>query len=112
MFSQSLSGCRVQFEFPIVKLLDYEAQWADLEASRNPFVIVTMAHLKTKTTRKGLERQRSLIFRLVTRRVGIVSKDLIDRIQILPIAQLETLAENLLDFKGVDNLTAWFDQNL
>ena len=76
MFSQSLSGCRVQFEFPIVKLLDYEAQWADLEASRNPFVIVTMAHLKTKTTRKGLERQRSLIFRLVTRRVGIVSKDL------------------------------------
>lgn len=61
---------------------------------------------------QGLERQRSLILRLVTRRVGLVPKDLADRIQILPIAQLETLAEDLLDFKGIDDLTAWFDQNL
>lgn len=26
--------------------MDYRAQWADLEASQNPFAIVVMAHLK------------------------------------------------------------------
>ena len=63
-FSQSLWGCRVQFEFPIVKLLDYEAQWADLEASRNPFAIVTMAHLKTKATRKDFQSRKDWKLRL------------------------------------------------
>ena len=63
-FSQSLWGCRIEFEFPIVKLLDYESQWADLEASRNPFAIVTMAHLKTKSTRKDLQSRKEWKFRL------------------------------------------------
>ena len=63
-YSQSLWGCRVEFEFPIVKLLDYESQWADLEASRNPFAIVTMAHLKTKSTRKDLQSRKEWKLRL------------------------------------------------
>ena len=186
-FSQSLWGCDVLFRFPTVKLLDYESQWADLEASRNPFAIVTMAHLKTKSTRKdlqsrkdwkfrltrmlyenGYERQaildlfrfidwilelpsdlkeafrnelaqyeqekqmpyvtsiermgieqgwkegrkegeRSLILRQLTRRVGVLPEHLTDRIQDLSIEQLETLAEDLLDFQGLDDLTAWFE---
>ncbi len=182
-YSQSLWGCRVEFEFPIVKLLDYESQWADLEASRNPFAIVTMAHLKTKSTRKdlqsrkdwklrltrmlyenGYERQAiidlyrfldwilelpndlkqafryelaqyeqekqmpyvtwiermgieqgrkegelSLVLRQLTRRVGIVPDSLTDRVQALPIEQLELLAEDLLDFQGLEDLTGWFE---
>ena len=36
----------------MVKLLDYEARLAELEESRNPFAIVTLAHLKTLTTRR------------------------------------------------------------
>ncbi len=57
-------GCKVDFEFPIVKLLDYEAHWADLEASSNPFAIVVMAHLKTKETRKDFPARREWKFRL------------------------------------------------
>ncbi len=38
-------------DFPVVKLLDYEARWAELEASDNPFAVVVMAHLKTQATR-------------------------------------------------------------
>jgi len=33
-----------------VKLLDYQAQWQDLEESTNPFAIMIMAHLTTLTT--------------------------------------------------------------
>jgi len=40
-----------------VKLLDYEHQWPQLEASANPFAVMIMAHLKTKAT-QGQPQQR------------------------------------------------------
>lgn len=183
-FQSAKWGCEVDFRFPIVKLLDYEAHWADLEASPNPFAIVVMAHLKTKETRKdfaarrewkfrltrmlyerdysrqdilniyrfldwilespdelkqrfrddlkryeeekqmpyvtsiermgiaegleqGRQEERALILRLLTRRVRAVPKPLIDRISKFPIEQLESLAEALLDFTQLDDLTQW-----
>jgi hypothetical protein len=30
-------GCRLTFQFPIIKLLDYQEQWAQLEQSSTPF---------------------------------------------------------------------------
>ncbi|BAU11811.1 hypothetical protein LEP3755_23140 [Leptolyngbya sp. NIES-3755] len=58
-FREELWGCSIQFEFPIVKLSDYQSKWSDLEASRNPFAIVVMAHLKTKETHnQPIERKR------------------------------------------------------
>ncbi|MDV2998172.1 MAG: hypothetical protein N4J56_007877 [Chroococcidiopsis sp. SAG 2025] len=50
-FGIELWGCQVNFKFPIVKLLDYFQQWSALEASRNPFATVVMAHLKAQETR-------------------------------------------------------------
>ncbi len=179
-------GCEVDFRFPMVKLLDYQSRWAELEASCNPFAIVVMAHLKTKETKKdfqarkewkfrltrmlyereydrqdilnlfrfldwilelpeglkqefksdlkryeqekqmryitsiermgiaegleqGLERQRSLILRQLYRRVGVVPDYLTDRIRNLPITQLETLAESLLDFTQPSDLVNWLE---
>ena len=55
--------------------------------------------------------QRSLIIRLLNRRVGGISESLTDRIQALPIVKLEILAEDLLDFRGLDDLTDWLDGN-
>ncbi len=43
-------GCRHCFEFPMVKLLDYETQVAMLEQSANPFAALVLAHLKTQQT--------------------------------------------------------------
>lgn len=51
-YSYTLFGCRASLEFPIVKLLDYDAQWSELEQSSNPFSVVVMAHLKAKATRR------------------------------------------------------------
>jgi hypothetical protein len=49
-FQQELWGCSIDFKFPIVKLLDYQKDWAALETSPNPFAVVVMVQLKTKET--------------------------------------------------------------
>ncbi|KAF3887197.1 MULTISPECIES: RpnC/YadD family protein [Nostocales] len=56
-YGYALAGCRVSLEFPVVKLLDYEAQWQILEQSTNPFSVVVMAHLKTKATHSNPENR-------------------------------------------------------
>ena len=185
-FESAKWGCEVDFRFPIVKLLDYEAHWADLEASPNPFAIVVMAHLKTKETRKdfparrewkfrltrmlyerdysrqdiltlyrfidwilelpddlkqgfrddlkryeeekqmpyvtsiermgiadglaqGLERQRSMLIRQLTRKIGLLPEETIAQIAKLSTDQLDDLAEALLDFTCLDDLSNWLE---
>jgi hypothetical protein len=66
-FQSELWGCRVQFEYPIVKLLDYAPRWEELEASRNPFAIAVMTHLKTKETRQDPRSRKEWKFRLTRR---------------------------------------------
>jgi predicted transposase YdaD len=61
---------------------------------------------------EGIEMgQRSLILRQLTRRIGVLPDNLNDRIQLLPIDQLAILAEDLLDFSGLNDLVAWMDGN-
>ncbi len=51
-----------------MKLIDYQQQWSALEASRNPFATVVMAHLKAQQTRD--DRSRRLEWKLaITRRL-------------------------------------------
>ena len=49
----------------------------------------------------------SVTLRLLTRRCGPLSEAATARIQSLPLEQLESLAEALLDFQGADDLEAW-----
>ena len=64
-YSYELGGCRVSLEFPIVKLLDYEAQWQELEQNSNPFAVLVMAHLKTKATTGNFAVRKQWKWRLV-----------------------------------------------
>ncbi len=48
-FHWSRWGCEVSFRFPSVKLLDWRARWAELEASDNRFALVVMAQLEAKS---------------------------------------------------------------
>jgi hypothetical protein len=67
-FGYDLFGCRVDFQFPIVKLLDYKQRQAELLASRNPFATVIMAHLAALETRNNrLERKQQKL--ALTRRL-------------------------------------------
>ena len=52
----------------------------------------------------------AMALRLLHRRCGAVSADQQARIEALPLADLEALAEALLDFRGTADLSAWFAQ--
>ena len=58
-YGYNLGGCKVGIEFPVVKLLDYQEKWLELEQNLNPFAMMVMAHLKTKSTTSNLtEREQ------------------------------------------------------
>ncbi len=50
-YKYELWETKVDFRFSVVKLQEYRAKWAELEASVNPFATVVMAHLKAQETR-------------------------------------------------------------
>ncbi|MFN6559700.1 MAG: Rpn family recombination-promoting nuclease/putative transposase [Nostoc sp. ChiSLP01] len=54
------------------------------------------------------EGERSLILRLLNRRVGELPQQLLERIETLDLEQLENLGEALLDFQAIADLETWF----
>lgn len=93
-YSYNYPNTRLNFEFGIVKLLDYQNRWAELEASDNVFATVIMAHLKTQQTTKKLGERKAGKFSLIRRlyELGLPEKDIrnlyrfIDWVMILPKA--------------------------
>jgi len=58
--------------------------------------------------KRGAEQEaRSLILRLLTRRIGDVPPDTRSQIQSLSLSQIESLGEALLDFSQPDDLVEW-----
>jgi hypothetical protein len=53
-----LWGSRIDFQFVMVKLLDYRARVDQLMADRNPFAAVVLAHLETLATRRNAPARR------------------------------------------------------
>jgi hypothetical protein len=64
-FGFDYPGTSLQFQFESVKLLDYQAQTVDLEASDNPFAVVVLAHLQAQVTRKNNYQRKQAKFTLV-----------------------------------------------
>ena len=64
-YDYELWGCRLRLEFPVIKLQDYRQRWQALEASDNPFAVMVMAHLSTRTTRDDPEERLRWKLRLV-----------------------------------------------
>ncbi|KYC35508.1 hypothetical protein WA1_06690 [Scytonema hofmannii PCC 7110] len=84
-FGYQLFGCEVGFRFPIVKLLDYQSRWSELEANRNPFAVVVMTHLKARQTRnnrtKSLQSKLELTKRLYE--LGFSREDIINLFKLI-----------------------------
>jgi hypothetical protein len=55
--------------------------------------------------------EQAVILRQLKRRVGDLSVQVQDRIKSLPVEKLENLGDALLDFTGMEDLTAWLDTN-
>jgi hypothetical protein len=66
-WAQDVMQCRVQFDFPIVKLNDYEERQAELAASDNPFATVILAHLLSQVSAKQPEARFRFKVELIRR---------------------------------------------
>lgn len=93
-YQEKLTITETNFTFGMVKLLDYQSHWAELESDANPFALVTMAWLKALEL-KGpakdqlrLEWKVQLVNLLEARRLSIAIADaifeFIDWIMVLP----------------------------
>lgn len=58
-YSFEVGECRLVFEFPVVKLLDYRRREKQLERSRNLFAMVVRVHLKGLETRRSPQKRFS-----------------------------------------------------
>lgn len=56
------------------------------------------------------EGERALVLRLLTRRCGTLSPNLLAQVQTLSVEQIEDLGEALLDFSTSADLEAWLSQ--
>jgi Domain of unknown function (DUF4351) len=106
-YSFSTAASSLQFNFTSVKLLDYQAQWAQLEQSQNPFAVVVMAHLKTQETKQNADDRKAWKFTLVRRlyeqgysRSYVLNLfKFIDWIMILPEALKQSFWEELRTYE-------------
>ena len=106
-FHYGFAGSEMTLKFLIVKLLDYELRWADLESSLNPFATIVMAHLKTKATTGNPEQReawkwsliRGLYDRGLTRERIIKLFQIIDRMMTLPNALQASLDLKIQQFE-------------
>jgi predicted transposase YdaD len=57
------------------------------------------------------EEGRSLVIRILTRKLGNLSPRSLDRVNSLSIERIEALGEALLDFTSIADLEAWLNQN-
>ncbi|MCF4969712.1 Rpn family recombination-promoting nuclease/putative transposase [Nostoc sp. CMAA1605] len=57
----------------------------------------------------GEQRERSLILRLLTRRVGELPQSMRERVETLSLEQVEHLGEALLDFQAIADLETWLN---
>lgn len=85
-----------------------QAFWLELKAYEEERKVPYI----TSVEEIGFERgQRSLILRLITRKVGEIPDTRRSQIEALSITQLELLGEALLDFRAITDLDAWLQQN-
>ncbi len=102
--------CRMGIEFPVVKLIDYNEQWSELEAETNPFALVVMAHLKTKETRGDAASRlawKTTLVRMLYER-GYERQDVLELYRLLVFRQLEHPVEESVQLQDVLTLVAAF----
>jgi predicted transcriptional regulator len=57
-----------------------------------------------------IERDKELIIRQLTKKLGTINEDLQTQVKALNIDDLETLAEDFLDFNSLEDLQQWLSK--
>jgi hypothetical protein len=103
-------GCSLRFRFPTVKLLDWRDRAAALEADRNPFALVALAHLQALAhrgpARKGAKLRliRLLYAREYSREQILAWFRVLDWILRLPEDLEREFMDELIAFEEQENM--------
>ncbi|MGQ9590309.1 MAG: cytosolic protein [Planctomycetota bacterium] len=79
LYEEKGLGDRLTLRFPVVSVESFRGRMEDLERSRNPFAVVTLAHLalgSARTARERLERKKYVVGRLYEQ--GFSGDDIIE----------------------------------
>jgi predicted transposase YdaD len=68
--------------------------------------ILEEGEIKGKTEGR-IEEAKGLVLRQLTRKLGNISLNLLAKIEALPLEQVESLGEDLLDFTEIADLEQW-----
>jgi predicted transposase YdaD len=60
---------------------------------------------------QGLQQERALVVRLLTKKLGNITPKIQSQVNDLAIDRVESLGEALLDFTTITDLEAWLSQN-
>jgi heme oxygenase len=77
----------------------------------SPLYLAEIQAAEDRGRQLGERREETLIVRQLNRRVGAISLQIQEKIKSLSLERLEDLGEALLDFSGMEDLTAWIDTN-
>jgi len=100
-------GCKINFEFPTVKLIDYAEKIDELLDRNNPFAIITAAHLKTKATKDNPQERYTWKW-TITKALyekGFSAQDilnlyrLVDWLMMLPEDLTQQFTQNLIAYE-------------
>ena len=64
-FDYEALGCRLDFRYPVAKLLDWAGSEARLADSSNPFALLTRAHLAVRATKHDMAARKAAKWQLV-----------------------------------------------
>jgi predicted transposase YdaD len=86
----------------------FQAEIGKLEESEQAGVMQIVTSWMEQGIERGAEQEaRSLILRLLTRRVGSLSSEVRSQVESLNLEKLESLGEALLDFSSSVDLDGW-----
>jgi hypothetical protein len=111
-FNFEFPDTRLNFQFGVSKLLDFQPRMAELETSNNPFAIVVLAHLQAQATQKDDLQRKTVKFTLARRLYerGYPRQEVIDLLRfitwvmILPDTLEQQFWQELLAFEEEQNM--------
>jgi Domain of unknown function (DUF4351) len=82
--------------------------WQELQVFEEERKMTYVTNVERFGIEKGvMQGERSLILRLLSRRVGVLSSEVRSQVESLSLEQLESLGEALLDFSSAADLDEW-----
>jgi predicted transposase YdaD len=82
--------------------------WQELQVFEEERKVTYVTNVERFGIEKGvIQEERSLILRLLSRRVGVLSSEVRSQVESLSLEQLESLGEALLDFSSAADLDEW-----